>query len=83
MKTILIITFISIILIQFIKSNQINPVNNTEYEITAPTKIMSILKRSCYDCHSNNTIWPWYSNIAPLSWTITNHVNQGRQVKNC
>jgi hypothetical protein len=34
--------------------------------------------RACFDCHSNETKWPWYSNIAPLSWTIQNHVDIGR-----
>jgi hypothetical protein len=34
--------------------------------------------RSCYDCHSNETRWPWYSNVAPLSWFIRNHVDRAR-----
>jgi hypothetical protein len=38
----------------------------------------AILKRSCRDCHSNDTTWPWYSHIAPVSWMISKHVNQGR-----
>ncbi len=35
--------------------------------------------RACYDCHSNETIWPWYSKIAPVSWLVTRHVIEGRQ----
>jgi cytochrome c551/c552 len=38
--------------------------------------------RACYDCHSNETVWPWYSNIAPVSWLIANDVNEGRHVLN-
>jgi hypothetical protein len=35
--------------------------------------------RACFDCHSNETIWPWYSNIAPFSWLVQYDVNQGRE----
>lgn len=41
-----------------------------------------IAQRSCFDCHSNETVWPWYSNIAPVSWMIQNHVDEGRQKLN-
>ena len=43
-------------------------------------QIGEILDRSCQDCHSNRTAWPWYSHIAPVSWVISKHVNQGREV---
>ncbi len=36
--------------------------------------------RACFDCHSNQTVWPWYSNIAPLSWLLQHHVDEGRAV---
>jgi hypothetical protein len=42
----------------------------------------AILKRSCQDCHSNDTAWPWYSRIAPVSWMIASHVRQGREKLN-
>lgn len=38
-----------------------------------------LFNRACSDCHSNNTKWPWYSNIAPISWIISNHVEEGRK----
>jgi hypothetical protein len=38
--------------------------------------------RACYDCHSNETVWPWYSDIAPVSWLTTNHILEGRTVLN-
>ena len=47
-------------------------------EIQAPPKVMAILKRSCYDCHSNHTQWPWYSDIAPISFEVRSHVKNGR-----
>ena len=45
-------------------------------------QVASILDRSCNDCHSNNTRWPWYSNVAPVSWFVIDHVNEGRQDMN-
>lgn len=47
-------------------------------EIKAPPEVRAILKTACYDCHSNETVWPWYSYIAPLSWRIADHVDHGR-----
>lgn len=38
--------------------------------------------RACYDCHSNQTVWPWYSNVAPMSWLIQRDVDEGRQTLN-
>jgi hypothetical protein len=37
-----------------------------------------LAQRACYDCHSNETIWPWYSNVAPMSWLLQRHVDEGR-----
>lgn len=47
-------------------------------EIKAPKEVMKLLKNSCYDCHSNHTDWPWYSNIAPISFEVRGHVRDGR-----
>ncbi len=44
-----------------------------------PEDVLQILKTSCYDCHSNNTIYPWYSNIQPVAWWLSNHVNEGKE----
>lgn len=72
------------VLIQFIpvKKNQ-----STEddfgilnyYQLDQDGEIASILKTSCYDCHSNNTIYPWYNKIAPVSWYLAKHVNNGKK----
>ncbi len=48
-------------------------------DLTAPPEIKSILRRACYDCHSNETRWPWYSGVAPASWLIRDHVLEGRR----
>lgn len=42
-------------------------------------EVAGVLKRSCMDCHSNRTEWPWYSNVAPASWFVIDHVNHGRR----
>lgn len=42
----------------------------------------SLTVRACFDCHSNEVVWPWYSNVAPISWLIQNHVDEGREELN-
>jgi hypothetical protein len=48
-------------------------------EIPASMAVSSILKRSCYDCHSNETVWPWYSRVAPVSFLVARDVHDGRR----
>jgi hypothetical protein len=43
-----------------------------------PLEIKSVLERSCADCHSNHTAWPWYSHVAPVSWLVERDVHRGR-----
>ncbi|NEW80269.1 MAG: heme-binding domain-containing protein, partial [Gelidibacter sp.] len=50
--------------------------NNT-FEV--PYNIQNILKKSCYDCHSNNTNYPWYHKIQPASWLLENHIKEGKK----
>lgn len=45
-------------------------------------QVMTVLKRSCVDCHSNQTVWPWYSYVAPASWLIERDVRRGRDHMN-
>jgi hypothetical protein len=44
-----------------------------------PENIQQILHTSCYDCHSNQTAYPWYTNVAPISWWIRHHIDEGRE----
>ena len=64
------------LLLQFKQPDRTNP--PVESEIMAPPEIAAILQRSCYDCHSHKTDWPWYTYMAPLSWWIADHVHDGR-----
>jgi hypothetical protein len=48
-------------------------------DLVAPVAIKDLLRGACYDCHSNETQWPWYSNLAPASWLVHHEVEDGRQ----
>jgi len=48
-------------------------------EVVNP-QVGAILDRSCQDCHSNRTNWPWYSHVAPVSWIVSKHVSEGREM---
>ena len=75
-----------LVIIQFFRIDKTNPViiqENDFITITNPPENVSvILKTSCYDCHSNETKYPWYTNISPLSWWIKDHINEGREELN-
>ena len=70
------------VVIQFIKPSRANPPvvasRTLESHMDVPPEVQSVLKRSCYDCHSNATVWPWYSNVAPVSWYVASDVNGAR-----
>jgi hypothetical protein len=82
MKRTLLIFLIVFIVMQFIQTDKTLPSVDKNLEIKANEEIMTIFKNACYDCHSNEVKWPWYSNIAPFSWVISNHVNEGRKALN-
>lgn len=48
-------------------------------EVPAPPEVRAVLRAACYDCHSNETVWPWYSGIIPAKWLVRNHVREGRK----
>lgn len=66
-----------LIVAQFVPLAHDNPPVQTE--MPAPPEVRTILKRACYDCHSNETTWPWYSRVAPVSWWVVDHVHEGRR----
>ena len=69
-------------LIQIIPVNRENPEFDVEYDFDAPVEVKEIVVNSCYDCHSNQTDWPWYSYVAPTSWFTVGHVNDAREKMN-
>src|SRR5258707_7120798 len=68
--------------IQFVRPARTNPAVDESETIFARTQmtpqVSAVLDRSCRDCHSNKTVWPWYTNVAPISWWLSDHVNEGR-----
>ena len=78
-KLILIYILIPILLIQFVPIDRENPHVHKDLTFIAPPEVISILKNSCYDCHSNETVWPFYSYIAPVSWLVERDVEFGRE----
>lgn len=74
------------VLMQFIQPNRENPQSDPAIAITAqmnvPQNISSLLDRGCKDCHSNRTIWPFYSYVAPASWLVSHDVMEGRKFFN-
>lgn len=67
---------------QFIQIEKIEESTSKDLEIKAPKQIKTMLKNACYDCHSNEVKYPWYSNIAPFSWMINTHIKDGRKALN-
>ncbi len=76
-KAVLFLVFAGLALIQFVPVDRSNPPVTGEVE--ASSQVMEVLRSSCYDCHSNETRWPWYSRVAPVSWRIAQHVEKGRE----
>jgi hypothetical protein len=78
------IIFVALLLfaIQFISLDKTNPKIDDNITLNAPKNVMNILKKSCYDCHSYETQWPYYSSIAPISFFVVSHVNDGRAALN-
>jgi hypothetical protein len=65
---------------QFVPLARVNPPERARPE--APTEVQAVLQRACYDCHSNETQWPWYSYVAPISFLIARDVKEGRKELN-
>ena len=75
-----------IILIQLYRPERYTTTEITSDDVTnvlnVPDNVQKIIKRSCYDCHSNHTKWPWYSAVAPVSWFVISDVSRGRSKMN-
>ena len=86
LKIIAIVFVIGFIVIQFYRPDRTNPPIVQAETIGAttaiPENVNQILVRSCNDCHSNETVYPWYSNISPFSWLLAEHIEEGRRELN-
>jgi len=83
-KPIALVLLAALIIIQFFKpernlsSSETIAANDISKLYPVPQEVASILKTSCYDCHSNNTHYPWYSNFQPVAWWLADHVKEGK-----
>jgi len=82
-KKVLLVLIVLFIIIQFIRPNKNNSAAaqpaNIEHLYATNDDVKNILSKSCYDCHSNNTDYPWYFNIQPVAWWLDSHINEGKQ----
>ncbi len=83
LKIILLILLAIMVIIQFIPSGLTgnSPVEEYNFfvENNVPTEVANILTEACYDCHSQEVKFPWYSYVAPVSWQIATDINMGRE----
>ncbi|HRO09394.1 MAG TPA: heme-binding domain-containing protein [Saprospiraceae bacterium] len=75
-----------LIIIQFIgvekNTSTVSSENAIDKHYSIPANVQTLLKTSCYDCHSNNTVYPWYNNIQPVKWWVGKHINDGKKELN-
>ena len=83
MRWVGLIALVALIGAQFYRPAKTNPASepgqSIESHLQVTPQVAAILDRSCNDCHSNKTRWPWYSHVAPVSWFVITHVDEGRQ----
>jgi len=81
-KIVVIVLVAAFTVAQFVRPNQTNPAVNAaetlEASVPMPDNVEEILKRSCNDCHSNTTSYPWYAQVSPVSWFLNDHIQEGR-----
>jgi hypothetical protein len=85
-KKIALVVLVILGLIQFVSTDKMNPVTEIENDFiqvtSPPTEVANALKSACYDCHSNESKYPWYSYVAPVSWWVKDHIDEGREELN-
>lgn len=79
---ILVVTALALVVLQFIRPQKNVAATVSSNRISASADVEQILKQSCDDCHSNNTTYPWYSNIQPVGWWLAHHVDEGKRELN-
>lgn len=86
LKRVTLAGLVVLVVIQLFRPAQTNPSTDPMRELHASMPVSpaagAVLSRSCNDCHSNRTVWPWYSQVAPASWLVVSDVNRGRAALN-
>ncbi|MGZ8829834.1 MAG: heme-binding domain-containing protein [Thermoanaerobaculia bacterium] len=82
-KWILLILLIVFVVIQFVRPDMTNrptnPAHTIDSVVTVSPQVAAILRRCCHDCHDNDTRWPWYARISPVSWWLKSHVTDAKK----
>ena len=85
-KKLLLFLVVALVVIQFFHPEKNIHSGTSSNDITkviaVPEEIGKILKTSCYDCHSNNTVYPWYASVQPVAWWLNNHIKEGKREVN-
>lgn len=86
LRAVLLVLIVAAVAIQFVRPDRANPPIDPSRTLQAlvevPADVLAVLDRSCGDCHSHQTRWPWYSHVAPVSWILAEHVREGRSELN-
>ncbi len=77
MRNALVALAVAVLAVQVVRPAHTNP--PVEANLVAPPEVGAILRRACWDCHSNETVWGWHTFVAPVSWLAVHDVNEGRQ----
>jgi hypothetical protein len=85
-KKIILVFLVILVIIQFIRPAKNISAAATGKEIEkmypVPDSVQQILQKACYDCHSNNTRYPWYAQVQPVGWWLANHIKDGKEELN-
>jgi Haem-binding domain len=80
--------FLIVVFLAFVVMQAFHPAKNNDASVTAdditkvcqvPDSVMVLLRTACYDCHSNNTVYPWYNRIQPVAWWLDDHIEEGKR----
>lgn len=86
LKKIVLVIGAAFVLAQLVRPDLTNPQERQEHtlyaSVSVPHNVRGIFERSCRDCHSNRTVWPWYTHVAPVSWLLAHDVKDGRKELN-
>ena len=86
MKNLLKVLLVAFIILQFFRIDKTNPpVDKNSDFLTlkkTPENVATLVKSACYDCHSNETVYPWYAKVQPFGWFLKDHIDEGRRELN-
>lgn len=86
MKKILVVLLVAFVLIQLFPIDKNNPVPTPQLDFltikNTPESTAKLIRNGCYDCHSNESKYPWYSNFQPVAWFLKDHIDEGRRKLN-